>query len=136
MLCRKEPVPRVGLASILAGPLFLLCWLIADLAVTTPQTFRVDQSLIAPYLFVLLASSIVGFGPALAACWIGAAALIAAARDHAWAGTPEVWLATGAILAGIPSYFLFDAEPTVWIGMAGGGAICALIVHHSVASSL
>jgi len=114
---------RIGLASVAAGPLFVLLAALADLYMRLPAPVVVDPRSVQLLLFLSVPALLVGTFVALPINTIGAAAMLALGSVFAPARTRTAWALAGAALGGV-AVWLFEAEGQIGFALVATSAFC------------
>ena len=115
------------LASVSAGPLFLIFSVAAALYVRLPQPVSVSATDVSPFVGILVLAVIVGAILALLPILLGTLLMRALADRFALAAEPEIWWLTGAA-AGAGLAFAFGAwpqSPETAFAVIATSAVCA-----------
>ena len=125
--------PSIALASLAAGPIFLISTAAAALYLQLPRPVVVDPWEAAQFALMAIPAAMVGFLLSGLPNLIGSRLLVRAGTFYPWARAPLAWSATGALLggalAGLTGAF---AEPAYAFGLIVTSACCAAICRLSV----
>ena len=132
VLRSRVSLVNVGAASILAGPIFVIC---AAFPASPAILLRGPAFDMAAFFLVVAAVIVVGAVIALPATLIGSAAMIQIGDHIPWTRTPTAWTLVGGVAASIPSVVSGVLEGDnigLVFAFAITGACCALACRRGI----
>ena len=124
----------VMLASIVAGPVFIVSAYAASLYLTIPAPVVLDANKIIAFALVAVPATALGFIIALVPNFVGAALMTALAERAEFARPPLVWTIVGAgIGMALALVFkVYPTEPELAFGLTIASAISARLCRTSL----
>lgn len=129
MYVHKER-PRIGLASVIAGPTFVIATMLVTWMAAGANAIDVSapgQALII--LPILLMATLFGTILAIIPCAAGAWTMRWLGRGNVAMRLPAMWAIAGGSLGAAPA-ILYSGDQLFAFELAATGAVCALVCRH------